>query len=245
MNWESALAYCENSTVAGYHDWRLPNVKELQSIVDYSRSPATTNSAAIDPLFNATAITDEAGQPDYPFYWSSTTHADASGGGTEANYVAFGKALGHMNNQWMDVHGAGAQRSDPKTGSASEFPQGHGPQGDAVRVNNYVRCVRGGNVASTPNGDPISARPSMTVISTGIQQNGPGGLNGQSDPQSGGGLTRPMGGTPPQAAISACSTSTQGETCEFNAPNGMIIGTWQIPTAVGMRACQSSIEIRR
>lgn len=224
MTWESALAYCENSTVAGYHDWRLPNVKELQSIVDYSRSPATTNSAAIDPLFNATAITDEAGQPDYPFYWSSTTHADASGGGTEANYVAFGKALGYMNNQWMDVHGAGAQRSDPKTGSASEFPQGHGPQGDAVRVNNYVRCVRGGSVASTPNGDPNSTRPSMTVELTGIQQNGPGELNGQSGPQSGGGLMGPMGGTPPQAAISACSTSTQGETCEFNAPNGIING---------------------
>jgi len=45
----------------GFEDWRLPNVKELQSIVDYTRSPSTTGSAAIDPVFNAPVITDEAG----------------------------------------------------------------------------------------------------------------------------------------------------------------------------------------
>ncbi len=34
--WKEALAYCENLEFAGYDDWRLPNVKELQSIIDYS-----------------------------------------------------------------------------------------------------------------------------------------------------------------------------------------------------------------
>ena len=34
---------------------------------------------------------------------------------------------------WMDVHGAGAQRSDPKAGDPTEFPTGRGPQGDAIR----------------------------------------------------------------------------------------------------------------
>ena len=38
-----------------------------------------------------------------------------------------------MRGRWMDVHGAGAQRSDPKTGDI-QFPRGHGPQGDARRV---------------------------------------------------------------------------------------------------------------
>ena len=42
----------------------------------------------------------------------------------------------------MDVHGAGAQRSDPKTGNAGDYPQGHGPQGDVIRIDNYARCVR-------------------------------------------------------------------------------------------------------
>lgn len=42
----------------------------------------------------------------------------------------------------LDVHGAGAQRSDPKTGDASRFPRGRGPQGDVIRIDNFVRCVR-------------------------------------------------------------------------------------------------------
>lgn len=36
-DWSGALAACENLTYAGYSDWRLPNVNELQSLVDYSR----------------------------------------------------------------------------------------------------------------------------------------------------------------------------------------------------------------
>jgi hypothetical protein len=43
---------------------------------------------------------------------------------------------------WIDVHGAGAQRSDAKTGDPSKFPTGFGPQGDAIRIYNYIRLVR-------------------------------------------------------------------------------------------------------
>jgi hypothetical protein len=50
--------------------------------------------------------------------------------------------MGNMNGQWMDVHGAGAQRSDPKVGDTADWPQGHGPQGDAIRIENFVRLVR-------------------------------------------------------------------------------------------------------
>jgi hypothetical protein len=42
----------------------------------------------------------------------------------------------------VDVHGAGAQRSDPKAGDPKMFPHGHGPQGDVVRIKNFVRLVR-------------------------------------------------------------------------------------------------------
>ena len=42
----------------------------------------------------------------------------------------------------QDVHGAGAQRSDPKIGDPDDYPYGHGPQGDVIRIYNYVRCVR-------------------------------------------------------------------------------------------------------
>lgn len=141
MNWQDALKYAEDLRYAGYSDWRLPNAKELQYIVDYSRSPDTTDSAAISPIFQCSQILNEAGRKDYPFYWTSTTHLDGPIPARDAAYVAFGRALGEMRGRIMDVHGAGAQRSDPKTGRAM---LGHGPQGDAVRVLNYVRCVRGG-----------------------------------------------------------------------------------------------------
>jgi hypothetical protein len=145
MNWEDALAWVQQNNeenYLGYNDWRLPNAKELQSIVDYTRSPQTTNSAAIYPVFEVTSIIDERGEMDYPFYWTSTTHVDSTGGGGVAVYVAFGEALGYMGSSWIDVHGAGAQRSDPKSGDPADYPYGSGPQGDAIRIYNYVRCVR-------------------------------------------------------------------------------------------------------
>jgi hypothetical protein len=142
MTWEDALSHAETLEYAGHYDWRLPDVKELQSIVDYTRSPGTTNSAAIDPLFNCTQITNEAGEVDYPFYWSGTTHSNWSAvAGGYASYVSFGRAMGYMDS-WQDVHGAGAQRSDPKMGDPNDYPTGHGPQGDAIRILNYVRLVR-------------------------------------------------------------------------------------------------------
>lgn len=143
--WADALSYAENFTYAGHSDWRLPDTKELQSIVDYTRSPATTSSAAINPIFNCTQITNEAGATDYPFYWSSTTFcAQSPTSGASACYLCFGRAMGYMSalGGWIDVHGAGAQRSDPKTGDPADYPTGHGPQGDATRIYQYVRLVR-------------------------------------------------------------------------------------------------------
>lgn len=145
LSWKDALAWAEQMNAEGYlgyDDWRVPNVKELQGLVDYTRSPDTTDSAALDPVFEISKITNEAGELDYPFHWSSTTHANFTDQpGTFAAYVSFGRAMGYMNG-WTDVHGAGAQRSDPKVGDAADFPEGNGPQGDAIRVLNYVRLVR-------------------------------------------------------------------------------------------------------
>ena len=157
MNWQSALAWVQTKNsqkYLNYSDWRLPNIKELQSIVDYTRSPDTTNSAAISALFNCSSIINEGGALDWPYFWSGTTHLDNMG----ACYVSFGRALGWMkigaNSYYtlLDVHGAGAQKSDPKSGSPTSYPlgvdsnnntiYGLGPQGDILRINNYVRMVR-------------------------------------------------------------------------------------------------------
>jgi hypothetical protein len=144
MNWQQALAWVQELNVTnylGHNDWRLPNAKELQSIVDYSRIPASA------PVFDISRLPDG----EYPFYWSSTTHLDGPPGrrGAAAVYVCFGRALGWMqfppgqgSYRLADVHGAGAQRSDPKSGNPAMFPHGRGPQGDVIRIYNFVRCVR-------------------------------------------------------------------------------------------------------
>ena len=150
-DWNDAVEICEVSTTAGHTDWRLPDAKELQSIVDYTRSPDTNASAALDPLFNATSFENEAGETDWGSYWSSTTHANSEGIGNNAAYLSFGRALGYFNFQLLDVHGAGAQRSDDKTDESRDATLAtvngisfyyKGPQGDIRRTDNKVRCVR-------------------------------------------------------------------------------------------------------
>jgi hypothetical protein len=145
LNWEQALAWVQTKNSAnylGHNDWRLPDAKEMQSIVDYTRSPSTTNSPAIDVnYFNTTSITNEIGQTDYPYFWTSTILLD--GGPTPSGiYISFGRAMGYMNGAWVDVHGAGSQKSDLMTGNPANYPNGRGPQGDAIRIYNYVRVVR-------------------------------------------------------------------------------------------------------
>lgn len=153
LNFEEAVAQCEAATTGGWTDWRLPNVKELQGIVDYDRAPDATGSAAIDAVFNATSFTNEGGAADWGYYWSSTTHANYLGGGSSGAYVSFGRALGYYESAIVDVHGAGAQRSNHKTDVSLDpinslanagygsFYYG-GPQGDIARHDNRVRCVR-------------------------------------------------------------------------------------------------------
>jgi len=141
MDWPAALAYAEQATTGGYTDWRLPNVKELQSIVDYRYSPSAVNAAeqgpAIDSnFFQLTPLADGTTNTsnDYGYYWTSTS---AYFGGNQpeyyyAWYVAFGTAV---NDTGDDFHGAGAVRFDTKIESG---PLGEGGE----RYYNYVLLVR-------------------------------------------------------------------------------------------------------
>jgi hypothetical protein len=116
---------------------------DRSELVDYARSPDDTGSAALEPVFSITEIGNEAGQRDFPAFWTSTTHANNSATpGAYAVYICFGWGMGYMNGQWMGVHGAGAQRSDPKAGDPAQEPTGHAPLGDAIRIDNFVRLVR-------------------------------------------------------------------------------------------------------
>ena len=56
MNWNSALSYAENLSLSGYSDWRLPNVKELQTLVDYTLATSTSTTNNL-PCINRTMFT--------------------------------------------------------------------------------------------------------------------------------------------------------------------------------------------
>jgi hypothetical protein len=184
MDWKDALAYAEGATYAGYDDWRLPNVKEMQSIVDYSGVFPTIDSN----MFNISKIINEAGNSDYPYYWTSTTNPyidprDAHGYWF-AWYVSFGYAVDHEGN---DMHGAGAVRFDSKAEGGADGPDGE-------RFYNYVRLVRSGNVIETPNGDPITVKENRVIKFT----DGDTGNIGKGRPRGAGGKGGPDGGNGPQ-----------------------------------------------
>jgi len=62
MKWTDALIACNNLDFAGHTDWRLPNAKELLSLIDYKKhDPALPMG---HPFVNVQII----------FCWSSTTY---------------------------------------------------------------------------------------------------------------------------------------------------------------------------
>ena len=61
MNWEAALAYAKTVTLGGKSDWRVPNIKELQSLNDVSRVKPSINKTYFPNIVSSA------------FYWSSTS----------------------------------------------------------------------------------------------------------------------------------------------------------------------------
>jgi len=78
--WQQALKYCERLEFAGHDDWRLPNVRELVSIVDYGRI-----NPSIDPVFQVSGGMS-------PRYWSSS-HTVSLSISTTAWCAEFGTSL--------------------------------------------------------------------------------------------------------------------------------------------------------
>ncbi len=60
-DWEHAVNWCNHLSFAGSSDWRLPNIKELQTIVDYSLTYPSINET-----YFPNSMDDK--------YWTSTTY---------------------------------------------------------------------------------------------------------------------------------------------------------------------------
>lgn len=181
--WADALDYCESMTLGEYSDWRLPDNKELQSIVEYGK----TSVPAIDTDFFDSTFNNSYGggdfDGDYGWYWTSTTLKDFP---LNASYIAFGRAYSTTNNDltdysgYHDWHGAGAQRSDPKNGIVEMDGDSCSITAcDEERGSNYVRCVRGVATAALESDydDYVSAATSETTQEGGAEEGSNDAIN--------------------------------------------------------------------
>jgi hypothetical protein len=84
--WKEAHTYCADLSLGGYTDWRLPDVNELQSLMDYSR---------YNPAINTTYFPKTLASR----YWSSTMFSIDTNG---AWYVSF--YYGYAQNCIKESH---------------------------------------------------------------------------------------------------------------------------------------------
>jgi len=147
----------------------LTECKELQSILAYTRSqiPPTrlpsTRFLRVPDYQRTGEVDSRLLERDNPcklqWFWRAGV------------YIAFGRAMGYMNNAGGCAC-AGAQRSDPKNGDASQFSQGRGPQ--AMPSASKTMCASSGREGHChAERQPQRHTPSLTVESTGVQQNQP------------------------------------------------------------------------
>ncbi|MCT8986338.1 Lcl C-terminal domain-containing protein [Shewanella phaeophyticola] len=137
-NWQDSLAYAESAALAGYTDWRMPNIKELQSIVKYGGEVGSW--PAIDTQFFTLSGDNTINDPSW--VWSSTTQGDFK---YTATYISFSKAFSKKTSsatEYFDWHGAGAQRSDPKSGVPADYDMASENATDLVMTKNYTLLVR-------------------------------------------------------------------------------------------------------
>ncbi len=96
------LAGLNEAKFARHHDWRLPNVKELQSIVNYGNfGPAVSSPFNNNCVAGATVLTGSCTVGNG--YWSSTSYLNAPMDAWFVNFIDGGLDVGGKSSFFIQV----------------------------------------------------------------------------------------------------------------------------------------------
>ena len=87
--WDAAGTYCSGLPLGDYSDWRLPNIEELETIIDHGETPPSVP----ENIFQYISLY---------FYWSATTSANSASDAWWVNFD-YGKAYYYAKTNTFDV----------------------------------------------------------------------------------------------------------------------------------------------
>ncbi len=171
LPWKDALEYCENLNFADYTDWRLPNERELRSIVKDD-----TFNPAIDPVFDC----------ELSPYWSSTSLASDASYAWFVNFAVGGDNWQNKtNHNYVRCVRGGLSGSGPFDlsiilagtggGTVTSNPAGIDCPGDCTESYPSGQAVQltatpdPGSVFSGWSGDCAGTDPDVTVTMDGAK----------------------------------------------------------------------------
>lgn len=156
FTWDDAravkIASLNASNFAGYRDWRLPNVKELISIVNYEN-----NAPAISSEFNAecspgcSALTCSC--TSLAAYWTSTSYVNGAGYSTDWSwFVVFGSGRADAFQASLGLHARAVRGGSPQRALAEI----NGKECEAaveLAAGKYAQCRLKAEATFTRTGD--------------------------------------------------------------------------------------------